>query len=1677
MQRQLFDPQAPAAGAQVAGWRLEALLAQGGGGQVWTAIDPADPSAAWVVKFAQPGAELALLREWDALLHLPVAQLPEAVWPVPAAGRGLRALVLRRVSGQPAGAFLAGRDAACVGRVLADAARVLAAVHAAGWVHGDLHAGNVLVAGSCQDPRVSLLDLGLADRAGERPNGPGLIATAAPERLQGEFADPRDDLFSLGVGVWLAWTGVHPWPDYPARMPGPGDSPQGLPADTPAELALVLRSLVAARRDHRPASAGQVAARLQDAAAVESSALPARQASALRRAGRRASAWWGDVAQLRHAASPSPAGAGPLMRWSAASGCGRTTALRQAQLDAITAGVPCAWLAAAGDGAALQWSDRRAPWASVGLPSYLGSERADRAVEAARWLCGQLSACADQGLLLVDDTDALPEPLGTAITHWGAAWLPASPWRVLAVGAECGAPLPPWQPAEAQQWLRAAGGGRRWDGAVVAALVGAVGGRRAAAGAVAAQLVQQGAVVARDDVWTLVAASAAAAVDAAAAAVDPRQLPDAQTAPTVAAAAVRLVAGVADQATEEAAQTWEARASLDRATARWLVANLPPPVVAKAWRDLGAADARPAVRGAALLAAHGLGDGELPGAFEFVAYLDQLRAAGAPHAVAQACDQWRDALAPTFARDAHAAATVAAAWLGALSATGASAQADAAVATWPAGLHDHPAVALALAEHHFRGGRYPACRACCEAHLVGPAAADAALWLAFAATWQGDRPAATAAVERVQAALQQALADDPRHAWLTYLQALGAYYAGDVAQAQKCFDALAAEAHGSLRAAALSGQGLVAHRRGDLGDARAHYAAAESLAQAIGDHARALNMAMNVAVADHERGDLGGAWAGYGRVVEAAIAAGNPGVEARARTNRGNLLATLGMDRGAADDLLVALPVWQAAGNAHLVGNVRCQLGEMARRQGDLAAANDHLAAAELALTGAGAATERAEIQLERGYLALAQGDTAQAQGLAETVRAAAVRQGSGELHGRALAMQAAIALDAAPYQVPAAAEVTNALSAARTALDLLPESKVLYRCAVAALQARALVAGGQWSAARAVALDHLALLQRTALTVPAALRPQFDHAAAVRDVRLVLRVIADAAAPVQQAGAAASGRLPLLDAVLNLNRRLGVQRDVGPLLEAVMDAAVALTGAERGFLLIDDGELGAAPEERAARLRVAVARNLDRENLRRPQHKLSHTVAERVFVEGEAVWTTDAQADARFAAQASVHAGSLRSILCVPLHTPQGVLGAIYVDNRFAAGAFTAEHAAQAAALADQAAIAIQTARLVERQRQTASDLERSRAQVEELNAQLQAQLADVSTQLHDARADLHAQRLAIARRSDYSRIIGESPQMHRLFSLMDRVRDHAFPVLVVGESGTGKELVARAIHFTGARAKGPFVAVNCGALPSNLLESELFGHTKGAFTGAVSDRRGLFEAASGGTLLLDEVGEMPLEMQVKLLRVLQTGEVTRVGESGIRKVDTRVLAATHRDLAAMVKTGAFREDLLYRLRVVELQIPPLRSRPTDIAALVDQFITDNRKQRIGDVTDVAPAALARLCQAHWPGNVRQLETLLKSACLFANGTTLELHDIEPLLARERMPAAVPSGERRALADATFDAMPLDDVATQVVVRRVQLHNGNKRKAAETLGIDRGTLYRYLRSAGLDTSRDGGQR
>ena len=246
---------------------------------------------------------------------------------------------------------------------------------------------------------------------------------------------------------------------------------------------------------------------------------------------------------------------------------------------------------------------------------------------------------------------------------------------------------------------------------------------------------------------------------------------------------------------------------------------------------------------------------------------------------------------------------------------------------------------------------------------------------------------------------------------------------------------------------------------------------------------------------------------------------------------------------------------------------------------------------------------------------------------------------------------------------------------------------------------------------------------------------------------------------------------------------------------------------------------------------------------------------------------------------------------------------------------------------------------------------------------------------------------------------MIGKSPAMESLFSLIERVSASHVPVLVHGETGSGKELVARALHAGSPRANKTFLAENCAAIAASLLESELFGHVRGAFTDASKDRDGSFVAADGGTVFLDEIGDMPLEMQAKILRVVQEGEVRPVGSNKVRKVDVRLVAASHRDLGAMVKAGEFREDLLYRLNVITLEVPALRDRPGDVNLLADFYL---RKISCDDGTALAtltPAARARLSAYDWPGNVRELENELRRATALLSGSTIDVSDLSPAL------------------------------------------------------------------------------
>jgi DNA-binding NtrC family response regulator len=311
----------------------------------------------------------------------------------------------------------------------------------------------------------------------------------------------------------------------------------------------------------------------------------------------------------------------------------------------------------------------------------------------------------------------------------------------------------------------------------------------------------------------------------------------------------------------------------------------------------------------------------------------------------------------------------------------------------------------------------------------------------------------------------------------------------------------------------------------------------------------------------------------------------------------------------------------------------------------------------------------------------------------------------------------------------------------------------------------------------------------------------------------------------------------------------------------------------------------------------------------------------------------------------------------------------------------------------------------------------------------------------------------------------------MIELYKEIARVAPSRSTVLVTGESGTGKELVARSLHKHGARASGPFVAVNCGALTETLLEAELFGHVRGAFTGAASDRRGMWEEAEGGTLFLDEIGETSPAMQVKLLRALQEGEVRRVGASRPVRVDVRVVAATNRSLDEEVKAGRFREDLFYRLSVITLRVPPLRERRGDIPLLAERFLRAASRSA-GRRLLLSEAALSCLVTHAWPGNVRELESAVEYAALHARGAEVEPEDLpaklQPVGARARGAAASPD-----LAALYADLPTLDELERRYLLHVLKTAGRNRSRAAEILGIDRRTLYRMAERFGVKLDED----
>jgi len=525
---------------------------------------------------------------------------------------------------------------------------------------------------------------------------------------------------------------------------------------------------------------------------------------------------------------------------------------------------------------------------------------------------------------------------------------------------------------------------------------------------------------------------------------------------------------------------------------------------------------------------------------------------------------------------------------------------------------------------------------------------------------------------------------------------------------------------------------------------------------------------------------------------------------------------------------------------------------------------------------------------------------------------------------------------------------------------------------------------------------------------------------------------------------------------MLDINKLINSEHNLKKLLELIMDSVIEMAGAERGFLILRERDS----------LVIKVARNFDRESIKKPEFKMSHSVAEEVLRTGKPIISADAASDPNLPA-ASIAELKLRSLLCIPFRVREQSLGCVYIDNRFETGLFREDDLPLLQGFADQAAIAIENARLFEENLARQDELKRSRDEIERLNDQLKAKVEKQYAELAKVRQDLDSKRADVPLKHDFSSIIGNSRAIKEVFRLLDRVIDTDEPVFVHGESGTGKELVARAIHFNSPRAKsGKFVSENCSAIPDTLLESELFGHEKGAFTGATTSKPGLFELAHKGTLFLDEIGDMSLDMQKKLLRAIQEGEIRRVGGKDTIQVDVRMVSASNKDLADLIKTGHFREDLFYRLHVVKITLPPLRDRKEDIPLLVEYFLEKVARDAGHPKRNVDEPAFWYLQNYSWPGNVRELDNEIRRAVALSDGLITVDNLKDEIKSQDLFKPAVRIPVGGQLKDIVREAT--EEVERKVIARALEECGWKKTDAAAKLGISRPTLDAKIDQYGL---------
>ncbi len=901
---------------------------------------------------------------------------------------------------------------------------------------------------------------------------------------------------------------------------------------------------------------------------------------------------------------------------------------------------------------------------------------------------------------------------------------------------------------------------------------------------------------------------------------------------------------------------------------------------------------------------------------------------------------------------------------------------------------------------------------------------------------------------------------------------------------ERSLAAASAQGASRLEALALASLGF-ALQRADLNDDAADaYRRAIAAAERASDAGALATVQLNWAGLLKIRGDMAGAIEHFEAAVDMGRRSGRRSTAMHALLNLANTDLYLGRIARARSSI-ETLEAQRADLSAGMCAQLLGLEADLELCQPNLDAAVQKYDACADAFVALGRSVEAAEARLE-GILAAARAPRAGLSELRAALSRAEAELGDSSAHRSLYLVAAARVKSLSGDEAGARACLDEGLAAARVAA----RKDWVWR----SLEARAELeeAGGQPLLARRDREEALAVLEEIGARLPRDLREVYWNDARRRTLRASVPSAVGVAAteflpfsslrtapalpPRQSSTLLASSvasisqlsSTPLeqrLARILEVNSRLVGELDLARLTERVTDYAVELARAEHGFVLLkaDSGALTV----HTSRSRAGDAAHAE----------FSRSIAEKVVATGEPVLTLNAQSDTRMASFASVHQMLLESVVCVPISAPSGeAVGALYLETRSRPGAHFERELPTLRAFADQVAIALENARLINENRERADQLADANRELESAQERLRELLEGRTEQLKRARQKLRDARETLYGHFGYQGLVGTSEVMRRVYAMIDRVRNTDIPVLITGESGTGKEVVARAIHGASARAKSRVLGVNCGAIPENLLESELFGHVKGAFTGADRERKGLFRECQGGTILLDEIGETPLKMQAGLLRVLQEKRVRPVGGSQEEEIDVRLLFATNRDLSQMVADGKFREDLYYRIHVVEIRVPALRERPEDIPQLVDHFLGLFAARYKREKNGITKEALQRLSQYSWPGNVRQLENVLLNAWVLSEELELDAGDLDlpdgwnvgvsaqrPARERER---ESPRGATIKLRKGTVSEHRRDE--RDRILEALRASNWNRVKAAEISGIPRRTFYRRLREYGI---------